>query len=107
MSNPRRLAPLQAFSSQSGGGAAVRMKSSTLMITSSIAAAIDDEAIVVPGRPIDDLTELGAGDMGVDAAFMVINYPGRASSSVSCFWRDASCAEKSAGERPLRPNLLR
>jgi hypothetical protein len=30
-----RLAPLQAFSSQSGGGAAVRMKSRTLMMTTA------------------------------------------------------------------------
>ncbi len=35
VSSPRRLAPLQAFSSQSGGGAAVRMKSCTLMITTA------------------------------------------------------------------------
>jgi hypothetical protein len=43
-SSPRRLAPAQAFVSQSGGGAAVRMKSCTLMIDDGrFTAPVDDE----------------------------------------------------------------
>jgi hypothetical protein len=33
-----------------------------------LAAAVDDEAIVVAGGEVEDLAELGAGDMGIDAA---------------------------------------
>ena len=69
VSSPRRLAPLQAFSSQSGGGAAVRMKSCTLMMTTAgSTAAVDDEALIVLGGEVHDLAELGTRDMGVDAA---------------------------------------
>ena len=49
VSSPRRLAPLQAFCSQSGGGAAVRTKSCTLMMTTGgLAASVDDALPDVP-----------------------------------------------------------
>ena len=66
---PRRLAPLQAFSSQSGGGAAVRMKSwHAHNDNCRLAAAVDDEALIILGGEVHDLAELSTRDMGVDAA---------------------------------------
>jgi hypothetical protein len=66
-SSPRRLAPAQAFVSQSGGGAAVRMKSCTHAHDDDggFTAPVDDETFVVVHGQIHKLAELGAGDVGV------------------------------------------
>ena len=69
LSSPRCLAPVQAFSSQSGGGADGADKILHAHDhDGGLAAAVDDEAFVVFGGEIHDLPELGAGDMSVDAA---------------------------------------
>lgn len=66
VSSPRRLAPLQAFSSQSGGGADEILHAHDH--DRWLAAAVDNEAFIVFGREVHDLPELSAGDMGVDTA---------------------------------------
>jgi len=60
------LAPLQAFSSQSGGGADKILHAHD--DDGWLAAAVDDEALIVLGGEVHDLAELGTRDMGVDAA---------------------------------------
>jgi hypothetical protein len=70
VSRPRRFAPLQAFSSQSGGGADEILHAHD--DDRRLAAAVDDEALIVLRSKVHDLPELGAGDMSVDPAIHLI-----------------------------------
>src|SRR5205807_2551120 len=84
VSRPRRLAPAQAFTSQSGSGAAVPMKSCTLHDDDGrLAAPVDGELLVVLGRQVHDLTEPGAGDMRVDAAGLAAPRPGHKAPGIA------------------------
>jgi hypothetical protein len=71
LSSPRRLAPLQAFSSQSGGADEILHAHDH---DRRLAAAVDDEAFIVFGGEVHDLPALGAGNMGVDTAFYLVSH---------------------------------